>query len=627
MSDLKSLWRHLTYGLRSLVHRSRRDQEVADEVEQYFEEAAADWRSRGLSAEDAKRAARLESGNMAVVKEQVRSYGWENTATLFVGDLRFAARQLWKHPSFSLTAILTLALGIGANTAIFTVVQSVLLAPLPYEDASKIAVLNTRWSDSGHTTSRVTGPDGTDVRDQARSLAGVSLYSGGSQGVQLRDHAVFTIAAEVDFNFAQVFRLHPIAGRLFTAADAHRAALVSEPFARDNFGSVQAALGQTLGVANEPLQIVGVLPASFDFPAKTQVWEASPSPAASESRTAFNYKAVGRLRPDANFQTAQTELEGISRRLQGAYPSENKHKEMMLIPLQQALTGDARPTILLLWATVGLILLIACVNVTHLQLVRSMERQHELSIRKALGSSRRQMIQPVILESLLVSLLGGIGGVLLAIPALHALLAIAPQNLPRAAEIHLNGQVLAFTLGLSLTITLVSSLLPARRAAKANPADALKQNRPRGMSHHGASILRDGLVVAEVTATFVLALGAGLLLHTMANLLTRDMGYLTRQLLVVQTDAPAHNQQDAQGVVLQYDRIISPARGVAGCRARCRDHGSAHGQLWLEWLLQREGWAIRRPGACSMGKLEHRQPRLLSNHGHSPEERARLQCK
>ena len=237
---------------------------------------------------------------------------------------------------------------------------------------------------------------------------------------------------------------------------------------------------------------------------------------------------------------------------------------MMLIPLQQALTGDARPTILLLWATVGLILLIACVNVTHLQLVRSMERQHELSIRKALGSSRRQMIQPVILESLLVSLLGGICGVLLAIPALHALLAIAPQDLPRAAEIHLNGWVLAFTLGLSLTITLVSSLLPARRAAKANPTDALKQNRPRGMSHRGASVLRDGLVVAEVTATFVLALGAGLLLHTMANLLTRDMGYLTRQLLVVQTDAPAHSQQDAQSVVHQYAELFPQLAALPG---------------------------------------------------------------
>ena len=214
-------------------------------------------------------------------------------------------------------------------------------------------------------------------------------------------------------------------------------------------------------------------------------------------------------------------------------------------PLQQALTGDARPTLLLLWATVALILLIACVNVTHLQLVRSLEGQRELAIRKALGSSRWQVLQPVILESLLISLLGGVCGVLFAIPALHALLAIAPEDLPRAAEIHLNGWVLVFTLGLSLGTTLISSLLPARRASKVDPADALKQDTSRGFSPRRASLLRDGLVVTEVTATFILAVGAGLLLHTMANLLTRDMGYQTRQLLVVQTDPPAHSGQDA----------------------------------------------------------------------------------
>src|SRR3984885_15262402 len=385
-----SLWRQLIYGLRTLTHRSAHDQDIADEVKQYFEEAAADWRSRGLSPEDAKRVARLESGNMTTVQDQVRSYGWEKEAAAFISDLRFALRQLWKHPSFAATAILTLALGIGANTAIFTVVQSILLAPLPYEDGGRIAVLNTRWSNSGHTSPRVTGPDGSDVREQASGLEAVSLYSGGSLGVQLRDHAVFTAWAGVDGNFARVFRLHPIAGRVLTNADAHRAVMISEQFARDNFGDAQAALGQAIKVENEPLQVTGILPGSFDFPNKTQVWEAFPLRPESQSRSAFNYKAVARLQPGVSFQAAQTGLDGISRRLEIAYPVDNAHKQMMLLPLQQALTGETRPTLLLLWATVGLILLIACVNVTHLQLVRSMERQQELAIRQALGSSRRQ---------------------------------------------------------------------------------------------------------------------------------------------------------------------------------------------------------------------------------------------
>ena len=553
-----SLWRHLTYGLRALLHRRARDRDVADEVAHYYEQAAAE---RGLSAEDARR----ESLSLINAQEQLRSYGWENALAAFAGDLRFALRQLWKHPAFAATAILTLALGIGANTAIFTVVQSVLLAPLPYHDANTIAVLDTRWTNSGHTIPRVTGPDATDIRDQARSLAAVSVYAPDNVGVQLRDHAVFTRWAAVDVNFASVFGLRPIAGRLLTEADAHRAVLVSEQFARDNFGSAQAALGQTI-VCDEPVQIVGVLPASFDFPKKAQIWEAFPLRLDSVSRTAFNYQAVTRLRPGIPFQTAQAELEGISHRLELAYPTDNRNKQIILQPLQQALTEEARPTLLLLWAAVALILLIACVNVTHLQLVRSMERQRELAIRKALGSSRWQVMRPVVLEGLLLSLLGGACGVLLAIPAMHALLAMAPQELPRASEIHLNGWVLAFTLGLSLAATLVSSILPARRAARVNPADALKQDSSRGLAHHGASSLRDGLVVAEITGTFVLAVGAGLLLHTMANLLTRDLGYQTQQRLVVDVFAPIRSPQDPQPTVHQYDQLFHQLAALPGVK-------------------------------------------------------------
>jgi len=329
-----SLWRHLTYGLRNLTNRAKHDQEVAEEVEQYFEEATAAWEARGLCVDEARKAARREVGNFTVVRERVNSYGWENVARSFVGDLRFALRQLLKHPAFTATATLTLALGIGANTAIFTVVQSILLAPLPYASADRLTVLNTHWTDSGHTAPRVTGPDAVDVRTQAQSFEAVSLYSSGSLGVELRNHSVYTVLTSVDANFAKVFSLQPIAGRLFTDAEAHRSALVGERFARDQFGSVQAALGQTLRVENEPLEITGVLPAWFDFPAKTQVWEAYPFRPESQSRTAFNYKAVGRLRPGVTLQKAQSELDGISRRLEMAYPAENRNKQYITRSLQ-----------------------------------------------------------------------------------------------------------------------------------------------------------------------------------------------------------------------------------------------------------------------------------------------------
>jgi putative ABC transport system permease protein len=232
--------------------------------------------------------------------------------------------------------------------------------------------------------------------------------------------------------------------------------------------------------------------------------------------------------------------------------------------LAEALTGKTRPTLLLLWGTVSMILLIACVNVTHLQLVRSMERQREIAIRKALGSNAWQVMRPVVLEGLLVALLGGAAGVLLAMPTVRILVAMAPESLPRAGEIHLNPWVLAFTLGVSIATALVSCLLPAMRAATANAAEAMKQDAARGMENRGTRRLRDGLVIAEVAATFVLAVGASMLLRTMTELMNRDMGYQSRQLLVVDADAPAHTDEDYGRVLGQFDQLFTELGTLPG---------------------------------------------------------------
>jgi predicted permease len=381
--------------------------------------------------------------------------------------------------------------------------------------------------------------------------------------VQLTDHSVYTTVALVDEDFARVFQLRPVSGSLFTDRDAHHAALVSETFARDHFGSAQAAVGKTLHVESEVLQIAGVLPAGFNFPPRTQVWEALPLQPESTSRTAFNYHAVARLQADTSFEHSLTELETLSRRLEKAYPEDNHKKQLKVLPLQQALTQEARPTLLFLWSTVGFILLIACVNVTHLQLVRSMDRQRELAIRRALGSSRWQIMQPVILESLLLSLLGSAFGILLAWPAVHLLVAMAPREIPRSADIHLNVWVLGFSLLLAVFTSLASSIVPALRAARVDPAEALKSD-TRGTPRQGTAALRDGLVMAEVAATFVLVLGAGLLLHSMLALLQRDMGYKTKQLLIVDADAPAHTKEESLEAVDQFNQIFARLRTLPG---------------------------------------------------------------
>jgi hypothetical protein len=258
-------------------------------------------------------------------------------------------------------------LGIGANTAIFTVVQSVLLAPLPYHNADRLALLKTYRSQLGRAILGVTGPDGADVRDQSRNLEAVSLYNGGSLGVQLKNHAAYTVVTMADANFARVFSLRPVAGRLYTEADTKHAVMVSERFARDNFGASQTVIGQVLGIEGQSVEIVGVLPAGFDYPNRTQVWMATAVEPYWYSRTAFNYRTVALLRENATFEGAQTELKGISQRLQATYAKENRGKEMLLQPLKEALTGDSRQTLMFLWAAAGLILPIACVNVMHLQ--------------------------------------------------------------------------------------------------------------------------------------------------------------------------------------------------------------------------------------------------------------------
>jgi predicted permease len=547
-----------------MFKRKRSTHDFDEEMRAHLALEADALKNEGLSDDEARRRARVAFGDVQAAHERFYLKSRVQWIDNLVRDVKYAVRQLIRHPAFALTATLTLALGIGANTAIFTVAESVLLAPLPYANPDRLALLETHWTDSGHTAPRMTGPDAVDVRSQARGMEAVSLFAGGNEGVELRGHATYTEVTWTDENFARVFSLRPIAGRLFSNAESHNAALVSERFARDNFGGTQAALGQTLHIESEAIEIVGVLGGGFNYPGKTEVWEAFPLKPDSTSRTAFNYRAVALLAPGTTFKTAQAELNGLSQQLQTLYPADNRAKVIEAVPLADAITGSARPTLLLLWGTVGIILLIACVNVTHLQLVRAMERQRETAIAKALGASGWQVTRPVIVESLLLAAIGAAAGVMLAVPAVRILVAMAPKELPRAEEIHLNGWVLAFTVGIAALTALAAAVFPAMRAAKVQAAEALKHDASRGMTRRGTATLRDSLVIAEIAATFVLALGAGLLLRTMSALMTRDMGYQARQLLVVDADAPAHTDPDYQRDIQQFNGLFQQLGAMPG---------------------------------------------------------------
>jgi putative ABC transport system permease protein len=482
----------------------------------------------------------------------------------FVDEIRYAFRQLRRSPAFAFTAILTLALGIGANTAIFTVVQSLLLKPLEYPEADRIVAVNTLWEHKAKIHPRMTGPDLVDIRAQAKSIEALGFYQGGELGVQLRDHATFTGVSFVDPGFARVFQITPEAGRWFSDAEANHAAVVNATFARNNFGSAQAAVGQILKIDGHPMEIVGVVSGSFEFPKHTQIWSAESAQPESMERTAFNYQAVARMRRGVSLSSAQAELDGIGKRLQAAYPKANEDKSFKFVPLQEQLVGSVRPMLLLLMASVGLVLLIACVNVTHLYLARAVERQRELAVRTALGSSRLRLGRMVVLESLLLSSAGAVLGILIAAPIVRLLVSMAPAGLPRAGEIQLNFWVFAFTAAIALIATLMASLLPARKAARVDPIAALQQDSSRGMSSRHSFLLRNGLVIAEVAAAFVLAVGASLLARTMLNLQSSNLGYSKTGLLIVDADAPAVSLDDAIAATRRFDAIFADLKTLPG---------------------------------------------------------------
>ncbi len=479
-------------------------------------------------------------------------------------QIRLSIKQLARHPRFAIVAVAILALGIGANTAIFTVVQSILLAPLPYRDANRIVALDTRFINTGRLSPRVTGGDFVDLRAQADKLEDLSYYNGGELGVQLRDHSVFTGVEFVSASFPRVFGLLPVAGRLFNAEDAQRSALISESFAEQNFGAARDALGQTVRIEDVSYQVAGVLPAGFSFPKNSQIWLAAPERPESLERTAFNYYAVGRLKAGVTPAQAAAQLDGIARQLEAGYPTSNRYKRFTAVPLQEQLTGKVRPMLLLLLTSVAVVLLIACVNVTQLMLMRATERQREQAVRTALGASRWQVAKVVVLEALLLSICGGVLGVLLALPAVAILVRMAPPDLPRVNEVHLNVWVVAFSSGLCLLATLVSALVPARRASAIDPNEALKQDSSRGMAGRASARLRSSLVVAEVAASLVLAVAAGLLMRTMLKLSASDLGYRSDGLLVVDADAPANGLQESLQAIRQYETLYRDLRTLPG---------------------------------------------------------------
>src|SRR5258705_812702 len=473
----------------------------------------------------------------------------------WMSDLRYGFRALRRSPGFALGAILVLALGIGANTAIFSLVNAALLRPLPYEEPSRLVQL---WhippakSFPGLTLFSISPANYLDWQRQSSSFEAMAAYGGRSFTFGGRERPEAILGAAVSPEFFSLLRVRPLLGRTFTAdenaAGGSKVILLSYKFWRDHFGSDANIVGRDITINSQPYSVVGVMPESFRLPGWAPVWV--PLAWSNEDRAVrsnHNYMAIARLKPGVAIEQAKSELGAISARLEQQYPEDDKGWVATAIPLREQLVGDIRPALLVLFGAVAFVLLIACANVANLVLAKTLARRKEIAIRTALGAGRAAIVRHILAETVVLSVAGGGPGVLLAKASVGLMVKILADRLPRFVDVTLDTQVLAFTLLVSILAGLLAGLIPSLRFTRTDVNEALKTGQSRGSSDGSGGKTRNLLVVVEVALSLVLLIGAGLMVRTLWELRSVKPGFDSANVLTLDIPVSADRFSLASG--------------------------------------------------------------------------------
>jgi len=548
---------------------SSSDDEIQEEIAAHLRMAIADKMARGASREEAERAARAEFGNVTHVAEVTREVRAGLWLERMGQDLRYGWRALRRTPAFTTVAVATLALAIGANSAVFTVVNGVLLEPLPFRDPGRLYAVSYLPTDLPFEL-----PPGVDDRLYLEYRQHVSRFDRitGYQRQELtlsgvRD-ATRLPGARASATFFEVLGVQPALGRAFSAdedqAGTDRVVILSDRLWRARFNGDRAILGKTITLDGITRTVVGVMPRGFTFPAASQVW--TPLALRLDPGNSFLFPVIGRLRADATPEQAKSELEAIALAMPPDPRAGGIKPVARIIPLKDTLIGKVRTSLLVLVGAVAFVLLIACANVANLLLIRAATRRHEMAVRIALGASRARIARQLLTESLLIALIGAAAGIFVAFAGVRALLALAPAGrIPRIDEVHLNGWVLGFTLVVAVITGILFGVVPARSGARREPQEALGQGtRLVGGSHHG---LRSVLVTAEITLALMLLSGAGLMIKSFLMIRSLDTGYDASRVLTMSVNLPEIAYPDAARLRAFHTALLEQLTRIPGASA------------------------------------------------------------
>jgi putative ABC transport system permease protein len=535
-----SLLRTMAGGLRSLFRKKSVDEDLDEELRGFLDMAAEEKMKNGMSRKEALRSVRLDHGSLEVSREVVRTAGWESMVETSWQDLRFAMRMLRKSPGFTSVAILTLALGIGASTSIFSVVDAVLLRPLPYPNPQQIVRV---WEQSpdGHRMN-LADPNFDDFLAQNNTFESLAVYGYGLSSVSGGSEPLRLNIAAVSSRFFKALGVEPFRGRAF-APDEQRlhgapAVIVSHSYWQKYLGGVADLSHFHLSMEGGVYQVVGVMPRGFDFPAGVEAWIPRELDSETLSRTAHNWRGVGRLRNGVTVARARANLGAIARHIRDQYGKEVDLADAAVVPLSDAMVGDVRTALLTLLGGVGLLLLVACANVAGLLLVRTSARLKELAVRAALGASHGRFIRQFLAESFALSFAGGVLGILIAVWAVKVIPAILPTNLPRQQGIAINTPVLLFALAAVVAAAVSLGLFTAWRAGGGDLNETLRAGARTHTGTAASQRVRGFLVIGEIATTLVILVGAGLLSRSFLRLISTSPGFSQQNLITMELSLP-----------------------------------------------------------------------------------------